>query len=355
MIERGGVPGESWVQLIFPGAYKVQTADGERETVMTVARLQAIADNTNRLIRSFKARARAGKTAFSLPIRVEHEAGGARLGDIDELRFADLDSTGHALWAYGLWSEGAWRAIEQKDIKFVSIGTEPNYIDELGNSFGEVLVEFSVVDHPLIKDIGTLQDTMSLRASALKVVERFNNTPTTPTQDTTMTDDQIKAMADAIGARVEQAMAPLGTKMDAMMKVLADAATAPTPPAKTPEEPKQPEDVKKSEEAKKPEQASSDPLEEAMKKLDGQQPKQPEQASTKAQAEAMSARLDQLTNVVLKLTERATGLQFSERGNSTPTHVPTSQPAASSFDRALEAAKAQGLTGDAAVTAALKA
>ena len=349
MSERGGVPGESWVQLIYPGAYTVQTADDERETVMTVARLQAIADNTNRLIRSFKARARAGKTAFSLPIKVEHDAAGARLGDIDELRFADLDGAGQALWAYGLWSAGAWRAIQQKDIKFVSIGTEPNYIDELGNRFGEVLVEFSVVDHPLIKDIGTLQDTMSLRASALTVVERFNNTPT---QDTTMTDDQIKAMADAIGARVEQAIAPLGTKMDAVMKSLADASATPVPPAKTPEEPKQP---KQPEEAKKPEQASADPLEEAMKKLDAQQPAQPEQASAKAQSEAMSARLDQLTNVVLKLTERTTGLQFSERGNSTPTQVPTSQAAVSSFDRALEQAKAQGLTGDAAVTAALKA
>lgn len=340
MSERGGQPGESWVRLIYPGVYTVRTDDGTRQTDMSPQRLAELAANTNALLASFAARAPEGLSPYTLPVRVEHEPRGERLGNIQEVRFADLDAKGPALWALTRWTPAAWEKVEAVDIQHVSLGTEPDYVDELGQEFGEVLIEFSVVDHPLIKNIGTLQDSMALRASSNKRhVERFNNTPAPAPQDDAMTPEQIAALADAIGARVAQELAPITAKLDAAL------GTTPATPEATPTPaPEVDPTLAMSEEEKA--------LEEAMNELEKEEAMNADAEATK-EKEAMSARIKRLERCVLQLTSRAKGLQFSERGSSNPPRHTPKPAARGDYEARLAEAKAKGMKGDAAVAYAL--
>jgi len=281
----------TWIRLIFPGDYTVRTETGSRVSKMTALRLSSIAANTNRALETWSASMPSGETAFGFPVLVEHASEGKRLGTIREVKFGDIDGKGAALWAKAEWTPTAWKMIEQEDIQHVSLGTEPDYTDEQGNQFGECLVEFSVVGHPLIKSIGRIQDTMSLRASKqTSAVERFSSTPITASTD--MTEDQMKALIAALSAALNEAMAPVRLALDALNKAAME-------PAATPQ----------------------DAVDDALAALDAEPEEAPpeedmsEDGEVDEEKEEMSARIKRLESAFVKLATRSQGLNFSERGS----------------------------------------
>lgn len=318
---------ESWVRLCFPGAYIVQTETGQRETHMAPERLANIAQNTNAYLAKCKAEARPGTTPFTFPILIEHEPSGIRLGGISELRYGELDESGPALWARARWTAIAWEAIKAESIERVSLGTDPNFVDEHGRAWGELLCEFSVVSHPLMRGVGSVQDTLTLRASATtKRVERFNASPTQEKQP--MTEDQIKALIASFATMLQEALAPLMVATQTMQEAATD--TSATPDAALEEA------IAELEGEPNADAVAANAEEELEEKL----------SALEEEKEQMSARIKRLEGAFTKLIKRQKGLNFSERGAQGKSGA--ARPTAGlSGDAKVEALKARGLSGEA--------
>lgn len=139
-----------------------------RQVVFSEPTAARYVKNTNDAISSWRADAAPGKTAFLPPILREHEVGAWRGGSIHGARVAGSGAD-RGIYLDVEWLPSVAADIEAGHTNFVSIGTEAEYTDYKGRKFSPIISELSITEDPRLKNIGSIQDTRSLRLSdALK-------------------------------------------------------------------------------------------------------------------------------------------------------------------------------------------
>ena len=121
--------------------------------------LQRIAAETRRLIHNCEryAEEREGQTPWTPPILREHNSRGSRDGDI-----LGAEVSGDELFVRVQWRDGVWSDIQNEEVEFVSVGIRGPYQDMRGEEYSDVIWEVSLTSHPVRKDIGRIQDTITL-------------------------------------------------------------------------------------------------------------------------------------------------------------------------------------------------
>jgi len=128
----------------------------------TLADLQEIMSETKRLISNCKEYAKSSdgtpdRKAWTPPIMIEHIPNGDRKGDA-----FDFEILNGELFATCNWRESAWAAILAEEYEFVSVQVVGPYVDFKGVEYKRVVWEVSLTGQPVRKDIGRIQDTMTL-------------------------------------------------------------------------------------------------------------------------------------------------------------------------------------------------
>jgi hypothetical protein len=138
------------------------TAQDYLPRLVTEAEAAQLVSETQRALAHWRAVAPAGSTPYTPPILVEHQRAGQRQGGILDARLAGAGDR-RGVYLLADWTEGAWSRVVADMTAHVSIGTVPSYRDGDGETFGPLIDELSLTEHPRLKSIGTIQDTMALR------------------------------------------------------------------------------------------------------------------------------------------------------------------------------------------------
>lgn len=158
-----------------------------RKLDFTLADLQEIASETNRLIDNCKGYAAVPdgappRTPWTPPVIREHVPN----GDTDG-RVGSFEVIAGELFGVTNWREDTWAAILSERIEFVSVKVVGPYTDFKGVTYKRIVWEVSLTGQPVRKDIGRIQDTMTLA-----------DVP--QNEDLKMTEEQIKEIMDALAA-----------------------------------------------------------------------------------------------------------------------------------------------------------
>jgi hypothetical protein len=266
---------------------------------------RGLVDCTNRAIQAWREDAPEGLTPYYPPVRKDHEATAQRYGDIFE---AKVEGEGDKRGVYLLvnWLDWIWDQIQSLGTQHVSIGTVAGYVDYKGRVYESLINELSITDTPRLKDIGTIQDTVSLRL--------IDVLPPNPNkQGESMDEQEMIALIDALLKRVE-ALEAAHAEMIAKMEVKEEAVEV--------------EDMEAGDMNPEEDIVAEDMYEEKEEEIVAQ-------LADKIYARAEKVALEKLKG--MRLGDAPAG----------------KAPQARKADK-LAAAKAQGLTGLAAITASLK-
>lgn len=259
---------------------------------------------TNQAIANWIDDAPEGLSPIYPPVIEEHEMHGKRFGDILN---AELMGEGDKFGVYLLidWLDSKWDDIQKDLSQHVSIGTLANYIDYRGRTYPAMINELSLVGSPRLKDIGRIQDTLSLR-----LVDAI------PQTGVTMTQEEMLAMLDALLKRIEGLEAKDAEKDAKIMEL----------------------------EAKLPKDAEDAPEGDAAPEVEVELEDMPD--AVKDEDEIVAMLSDKLIEKAkTRAMEQLKGMRLGD--------IPAGKtPAAKSQDK-LAQAKAQGLTGMAAIKASL--
>ena len=287
-----GVSGKRTKVRLLPAGRMVYRG---QEIEFTEDDLKMIASETRRLIANCKAYAGGDgeRKPWTPPVIREHESNGTRDGDV-----LSVDVQSGELFATCDWKDSTWEAILAEEVEYVSVRIEGPYTDMAGETYERVVWEVSLTTHPVRKDIGRIQDTLTLALSDGR------NIPVEPGTEAIMEElvNELVARLDSLESRL--------TAMEeaSMADAPEDAPTeeAPAEASDTPEE-----DVALSE---------------------------------------VAGRLERIERAIVKLSEGRPGLPTRESGNGGP--IPA--PAPRTIAEKQAAAKAKGLSGVEALAAALK-
>jgi|AKVG01.1.fsa_nt_gi phage host-nuclease inhibitor protein Gam len=189
-------PKESWVRLFRAGSlvYEGEPIEIDR------AELELISTETNRLIANIeKYAAEAGddRSAWKPPIMSEHKSeGGKTYGSIQRTKVANDE-----LYGLVLWKADTWEQVLAEEVEFISPHVVGGYQDSKGEKYARVLWETSLTTHPKLKDIGRVQDTLSIRLN--------DKTITLNEQEGEQMEElakEIMARFDALEAKVDAAL-----------------------------------------------------------------------------------------------------------------------------------------------------
>jgi len=189
-----GTDGKSWVRLFRAG--KLFYAGEPME--VTEGELDLIAADTNRLIANcekYASEAGDDRTAWKPPIMAEHESeGGKTFGRITRVK-----RNGAELFGLVQWKGATWEQVLSEDVEFISPHIVGGYQDSKGETYARVLWEASLTTHPKLKDIGRVQDTLSIRLSD-------NTTITLNEQEEKQMEElvnELMARFDALEAKID--------------------------------------------------------------------------------------------------------------------------------------------------------
>lgn len=197
---------KSWLFVLPIGKTVVfWDAEGEKYAARLITEKHAgdLARETMRAISDWRSDAAPGLTEYLPPVIAEHVFTGQRYGAIHEARVAGIGPT-RGLYLLVEWFGKTWEAIQDHTAQHVSIGTLPAYTDSKGRTYGPIIQELSLTGVPRLKDIGTIQDHLSLRLSDANL--RRHKMPMTPEEMEAklleLADGQAK-MAEALAKLVE--------------------------------------------------------------------------------------------------------------------------------------------------------
>lgn len=161
--------GQSWVYAL-PVGEPIVFWDDEKmdyvQTNITQPWAEDLVTNTNRAISDWAAETPAGMTPYHPPILREHQLEGWRGGDILETRLAGSQAEkNYGVYLLVDWLPGVWEQIQAGETAHVSIGTLARYVDSKGRDYSPMINELSITETPRLKNIGAIQDTVSLRLS----------------------------------------------------------------------------------------------------------------------------------------------------------------------------------------------
>lgn len=135
-------------------------------TTVDRAHAEALVANTNRAIQDWAAETPAGRTPYRPPILREHQFEGWRGGDLTEARLAGSQAEGtFGIYLRTSWLPSLWDQIQEGSTAHVSIGTLNKYVDSKGRDYSPCIQELSITETPRLKNLGTIQDTVSLQLS----------------------------------------------------------------------------------------------------------------------------------------------------------------------------------------------
>ena len=152
--EQGSSGRRSKVRLVPVGPFHYR---GE-EMELSADDLREIASETRRLIYNCQQYAEDGQTPWTPPVIREHRPDGTRDGDVVDVELVD----DRELFGAIQWRESTWEQILSDEVEFVSVHIRPDYTDMAGESYTWIVWEVSLTTHPVRKDIGRIQDTISL-------------------------------------------------------------------------------------------------------------------------------------------------------------------------------------------------
>lgn len=207
------------------------------------------------------------------------------------------------MWLFVDWLDATAADIKAYKSQYVSIGTVQSYRDGSGQVFGPIVDELSLTEHPRLRGIGAIQDTLNLRLS--------------DAMETEMTKEEIEAMLTERMTPLMDQIAAQQATIDELKQALAE---------------KEPE-VELTDEEKEPEV-------------------EVEMADEEKPDEAMETRLaDRITEqVTTKLVERLGTMRLGGH----PAAAPPIGKTPRTIEEKLRAARAKGLSGQAAIDEALK-
>lgn len=152
--EQGSSGRRSKVRLVPVGPFHYR---GE-EMELSADDLREIASETRRLIYNCQKYADEGQTPWTPPVIREHRPDGTRDGDVVDVELVD----DRELFGSIQWRESTWEQILSDEVEFVSVHIRPDYTDMAGELYSWIVWEVSLTTHPVRKDIGRIQDTISL-------------------------------------------------------------------------------------------------------------------------------------------------------------------------------------------------
>jgi len=169
-------------------------ADKEEYVVRTITQDYAsrLVEYTNQAILNWKMDTPEGLSVTYPPVLSEHKTDGKRFGAI---LLAELMGIGDT---YGVyldidWIDSVWDQISNDETQHVSIGTLADYTDYKSRNYPVIISEVSITGNPRLKNIGKIQDTLSLR-----LVDAISKT-----KGVRMSQEEMLALLDAMLKRVE--------------------------------------------------------------------------------------------------------------------------------------------------------
>lgn len=183
----------SWVLALPIGeevwAWNEARGDYEPRTILEPYAQRLVAE-TRRALAHWASVALPGTEPYTPPVITEHERSGARLGSLLDAKIAPTP-TGRGVYLLVDWTAEAARDITALKRRHVSIGTLPTYRDGDGAVFAPLIDEMSLTEHPRLKTIGTIQDTLALRLA---------DAP--PTRETPMTPEEMMILIEELTTRL---------------------------------------------------------------------------------------------------------------------------------------------------------
>lgn len=193
----------SWVRILYCGEHTLP--DGERFRV-DAPLLETIRDETNRFIGECEAH--NPKAPYRLPVIREHDMRGSRDGDILKVKIAPRSPSDRtpALYALISWSSSTAKEINAGRVRNVSPRIDGAYVASWGATYGPMIREVSLTVSPVLENLGSLQETLTLKLSRYPVIE--NEEEVKMMQD----DEEMEMNQDAassLEAKVDQILALL--------------------------------------------------------------------------------------------------------------------------------------------------
>lgn len=173
-------------------------------------------DKTNEAIAAFDEMAPDGASPYRFPALRDHQQMGDTFGTIEQAKFGSIDGKTGA-WFRVRWTDEARAIIAAQTLRYVSLHID-EYTVQDGRTFSPVAVDLSLTAYPRIQSIGTVQDTLGLRLSALAGTQLA-----TPTNGAVMDPETAAAIVAALEI--------LATRMEALEATVAALATGQTPAA----------------------------------------------------------------------------------------------------------------------------
>lgn len=272
--------------------------DGKKAHEVTPEWLEEVARNTNKLIAAFQRYAsEEGVSAYFLPVLDEHNFAGSTFGDLLAAKVApDLAGT-QSLYLKVKWSKPTWEGIQNGTIKYVSPRVDSGYSDVRGAKYGPIVRELSKTGTPVIEDLGTIQDTLSLELNRLKQHANPNN------KDDIMSElQQVLESLESLNNRLDT----LDEQQQQLLKLEERLAALEgnNEPEPEPEPEPAPEPTSEPEPEPEPEPAPAPPAD----------PSEPALAASRAEILANTSAMKELATE-LRLSRRAGALNLHEPGD----------------------------------------
>jgi phage I-like protein len=164
-------PNASWVKLL-PLGEVIQY--GDRRIELSEEYLTRLVSETRRLNAYFDQKALAGGgEAYRQPIWREHQRTTERDGAVEDVKLTAAAGF-NGVWAKLNRTDDAQAAINASKVKYVSAGIVPEYTVESGEKFGPVIREVSLTADPMLKGIGSIQDTTEIQLSQNSGAQTMN-------------------------------------------------------------------------------------------------------------------------------------------------------------------------------------
>lgn len=269
--------------------------------VVTTEQARQLVAETQRALEFWRSIASAGSTPYTPPVLREHVREGRRFGSIIGVKLSGLLER-RGVWLFVDWLDATAADIKAYKSQYVSIGTVQSYRDGSGQVFGPIVDELSLTEHPRLRGIGAIQDTLNMRLS--------------DAMEDQVTKEEIEAM-------LAERMTPL------MDQIAAQQATI--------------DELKQALAEKEPEVELTD------------EEKEPE---AEVEVEMADEEKDMETRLADRITTQVTTAIVAQLGTLRLGGHPAAAPPIGKTPRTIEeklrAARAKGLSGQAAIDEALK-
>jgi len=165
--------------------------------IISSKQAKAIVLETRRALDYWKSITPTGSTPYRPPVLREHERTGTRFGSVLDAKVKGFGKK-RGIYLHVDWLSATYADIEEFKSQHVSIGISGSYRDGTGEQFSAFVDELSLTEHPRLRGIGSIQDTLSLRLSdAIQSKEKI------------MSEDEIMALVEQFQAQVAELAAQI--------------------------------------------------------------------------------------------------------------------------------------------------